>query len=166
MSGVRPLAPGWRHPAASVVEPPYPITALSSLIRIISTLSTWSQQSAARPSRQELLERSVLVGCGEGFPLVGRRLLLVLRLPLVIGHAIDDLSRFGVAEREAAFLGGRAIPFREAVPAKAGKVHQVDVLHVRALAQMRDQPPEGGGFQFDARLVVHRDLQCGNTGEY
>src|SRR5437870_2182683 len=62
---------------------------------------------------------------GEGRLLLGRCFLLVLLAPLVVGHAIDDLARLGVAERDALFVGRGAVPFREAVAAEAGEVHQI-----------------------------------------
>src|SRR6266851_7211351 len=92
---------------------------------------------------------------GEGRLLLGGRLLLVLLAPFVIRHAVDDLARLGVAERDALFLGRGAVPFRQAVAAESGEVHQVDVLHVGALAQMRDQRAERRCFEFGAGLVVH-----------
>src|SRR5260370_34629082 len=100
------------------------------------------------------------LGRGEGGLLLGARLLLVLLAPLVIGHAVDDLARLGVAERDAAFLGRGAVPFRQAVAAETGRVHQIDVLHVGALAQMRDQRAVRRGFELGAGLVVHLHLLC------
>src|SRR5262245_18533988 len=83
----------------------------------------------------------------------------MLRLPFLVGHAIDDLPRFGIAELHAPFLGGGAIPLREAVAAEAGKIHQVDVLNIGALPQMLHEAAEGGGFEVGAGLVVHGGLQ-------
>src|SRR5437667_1026128 len=65
------------------------------------------------------------LGRGEGRLLLGARLLLVLLAPLVVGHAVDDLARRGVAERDTLLLGRLAIPARQAVTAKAGEVHHV-----------------------------------------
>src|SRR5438105_2678423 len=92
---------------------------------------------------------------GESGLLLGARFLLVLLAPFVIGHAVDDLARIGIAERDALLLGRGAVPFRQAVAAEAGEVHQIDVLHIGALAQMRDERAERGGFEFGAGLVVH-----------
>src|SRR6266851_9790530 len=92
---------------------------------------------------------------GEGGLLLGARFLLVLLAPFVIGHAVDDLARLGVAECDALFIGRGAVPFRQAVAAEAGEVHQVDVLYVGALAQMRDQRAVRRGFELGAGLVVH-----------
>src|SRR5438132_13196906 len=75
---------------------------------------------------------------GEGRLLLGGCFLLVLLAPFVIRHAVDDLARLGVAERDALLVGRGAVPFRQAVAAEAGEVHQVDVLYVGALAQLRD----------------------------
>src|SRR6266852_6864431 len=92
---------------------------------------------------------------GGGGLLLGARFLLVLLAPFVIGHAVNDLARLGVAERDALLIGRGAVPFRQAVAAEAGEVHQVDVLHVGALAQMRNQRAERRGFELGAGLVVH-----------
>src|SRR5437660_4099232 len=92
---------------------------------------------------------------GESGLLFGGRFLLVLLAPLVIRHAVDDFTRLGVAERDALFVGRGAVPFRQAVAAEAGEVHQVDVLYVGALAQMRDQRAVRRGFKLGAGLVVH-----------
>jgi hypothetical protein len=37
--------------------------------------------------------------------LLGVRLLLVLRLPLLVGHAVDDLARLGIWQVDAALAG-------------------------------------------------------------
>ena len=95
--------------------------------------------------RPVLLERGKLVGAGLG---------LVARLPLGIGHAVDHFAGFVLGHREAAGLGRLAVPVGQAVPAEAGEVHQVDVLDVAALAEMLDEPPEGGGLEFGAGGLV------------
>src|SRR5438045_3373795 len=92
---------------------------------------------------------------GESGLLLGARFLLVLLAPFVIGHAVDDLARFGIAERDALLLGRGAVPFRQAVAAEAGEVHQIDVLHIGAFAQMRDQRAERRRFELGAGLVFH-----------
>src|SRR5579875_3827333 len=83
-----------------------------------------------------------------------RRLGLILLLPFVVRHAIDGLARFGIGQLDAALLGALAIPARQAIAAEAGEVHQIEILHVRALAQMRDQLAEGAGFELGAGLGV------------
>ncbi len=47
-------------------------------------------------------------------------------------------------KRDSGLGCGLVEPVREAVPAKAGKAHEVDVLHILAQAQVVEQPPEGG----------------------
>src|SRR5579863_3340547 len=105
-----------------------------------------------------------LVAGGEARLLLGARFLLVLRLPLLVRHAVDDLARLGIGKLETALAGRRAIPFREAVAAEPGEVHEVDVLHVGALAQMLHEAAEGRGFELGAGLVVHsRSLRCADA---
>src|ERR1700730_14091081 len=87
--------------------------------------------------------------------------LLVLRLPFVVGHAIDDLARLGIGQREAALLGRLAIPPRQAIAAEAGEAHQIEVLHIGALAQMLHQAAKRRRFELGRGLVVHRSLRCG-----
>ena len=59
------------------------------------------------------------------------------------------------------FVGGfLAIPPAQAVPAEPGQVHQVDVLHVGAFAQMLDQPAERRGLQFGSGCGV--EFGCGH----
>src|SRR5258708_35200047 len=55
------------------------------------------------------------LGSGEGRLLLGAGFLLVMLAPFVIGHAVDDLARLGVAQRDALLLGRGPVPFREAV---------------------------------------------------
>src|ERR1700761_3310304 len=90
-----------------------------------------------------------------GLLLVARGLFLVLGLPLVVGHAVDDLARCGIGDLDALLARLLAIPAREAIATEASQVHQVDVLHVGALLQVRDQAAESGGFEFGLGLVVH-----------
>src|SRR5712691_6370288 len=59
------------------------------------------------------------LGSGKGGLLLGARFLLVLLAPLVIGHAVDDLARLRVGQRDALLLGSGAVPFRQAVAAEA-----------------------------------------------
>src|SRR5215208_1188990 len=88
--------------------------------------------------------------CGEGPGLLGRCLALVPRLPLLVGHAVDSSSALLLGERDSALVGRVLEPVRQAVPAEAGEVHEVNVLHVRAGAQMLDEVAEGGRFELGA----------------
>ena len=86
-----------------------------------------------------------LPGSREFRLLLRRRFLLKLRLPFLIGHAVDDLPRFGVGQRQAFVFGGGAVPFAQAIPAETRQIHHIYVLDIVARAQMLDQPAEGGG---------------------
>src|SRR5258708_30646928 len=95
---------------------------------------------------------------GELRHLIRRRLFLVFGLPLVIRHAVDDFARLSLVELHA--LRGRRVlvPVAQAVPTEAGKVHQIEILHVSALAEMLDEPAKGGGFELGAGAIVHGGL--------
>ncbi len=54
---------------------------------------------------------------------------------------MDHLARGGLVEGGA----GLHDPVREAIAAKAGKAHQLDVLRVVSMAQMPDEAAERGG---------------------
>src|SRR6185437_15798796 len=56
--------------------------------------------------------------------------------------------------RHAPLGGGLLVPVREAVAAEAGKVHEVDVLHVGAVAEVLHQPPESRGFELRRQVLV------------
>src|SRR5881628_2526099 len=75
---------------------------------------------------------------------------LVLRLPLLVRHAVDELARLGIRERHTALLGGRAVPLRQAVATEARELHDVEVLDIRALLKMLDQPAERGSLDLGA----------------
>src|SRR5438067_12788730 len=87
---------------------------------------------------------------GESGLLLGARFLLVLLAPFVTGHAVDDLARSGIAERDALLLGRGAVPVRQGVAAEAGEDHPLDVLPVASLAQMGDQRAERRAFEAGA----------------
>src|SRR6516162_7707753 len=108
---------------------------------------------------------SVLLGGGESGLLLRARFLLIFRPPFVVRHAIDDLPRLRVRQRDVALLGLLAIPPRQAIAAKAGQVHQIDVLDIGPLLEMRNEAPECSGFELDASVVVHRIL-LGNSDNY
>lgn len=67
-------------------------------------------------------------------------------LPLIVRHAVDDFPSGCVFQREAALLGFRAVPLGQAVTTEACKVHEVDVLDVRALLEVRNETAKGRGF--------------------
>src|ERR1700754_1199527 len=96
---------------------------------------------------------SVLVpGLVEGLLLVARGFLLVLGLPVLVRHAVDDLAGLGIGDLDALLARFLAVPARQAVAAETGQVHQVDVLDIGALLEVRHQAPEGGGLEFGAGL--------------
>ena len=73
-------------------------------------------------------------------------------LPGLVGHAVNHFARGGGFQRHAGIGGGLLIPAAGAVPAEAGEVHHVDILHIRALAQVLDEFAEGGGLDAVALL--------------
>src|SRR4029077_9232667 len=88
----------------------------------------------------------------------GRGFLLVLRLPLLVRHAVDRRAARLLGKRHALFVGGVLPPVRQAVAAEAREIHQVDVLHVGARAQVLDQAAEHGGLELGLGFVVHNGV--------
>src|SRR5690606_14139022 len=88
---------------------------------------------ADEPSRGA--DKSVLIWLAllEGGQLVVARLFLMLGLPLLVRHAVDDFARIVLTERLACLASRFLIPVRQAVAAEAGEIHQVYVLDVCAL---------------------------------
>ena len=80
----------------------------------------------------------------------------MLRLPLLIGHAVDRLAALVLADGDPFGVGLFLHPVGQAVAAEAGQIHQIDVLDVGPGAQVADQAPENGGFQFRSGFVVDR----------
>ena len=78
---------------------------------------------------------------GHASELLGRSLGLVTRLPVGCGQSVDHLPCGGLVQRRA----GIDDPFRQAIPAKAGKAHQLDVLCVVPMTQVPDKATERGG---------------------
>src|SRR5215218_8426055 len=113
--------------------------------------STRSSTTRDNSSGQSVLV-TCLFKCGL---LLGRGFLLILRFPLLERHAVDRFAALILAHWHA--LGVRCFlhPVGEAIAAEAGEIHHVDILHVGTRAQMVEQTPEGGGFEFGAGLVVH-----------
>src|SRR5690349_6494735 len=90
----------------------------------------------------------------ERLELLWRRVRLMARLPLRVGHAINDLASLALFERQAAGPGGVLVPVRQAIPAEPGKVHEVDVLHVGPFPKMFDEPPECRRLEFGPRRDI------------
>src|SRR5262249_43172793 len=92
-----------------------------------------------------LLEGGELAWAGVG---------LIARLPFGIGHAVNDLAGGVLVELDAAGLRGLLVPVRQAIAAKAGEIHEVDILDVVTLAQMFEQPPKRRSFQLVSRRLI------------
>src|SRR5450830_604422 len=92
---------------------------------------------------------------GERRLLFGAGFLLVLGFPLGVRHAVNHFAGVVEADLDLAFVGSGLVPLGQAVAAETREVHQVDVLHVLAAVQVGDQSAEGGGFKFQALLIVH-----------
>ncbi len=99
-------------------------------------------------------------GFPEGSLLILGGLFLMLGLPFLVRHAVDRLSALVLAHRHAVRIGRILHPVGQAVAAEAGEVHEIDVLHVGARAQVLEQPAERGRLELGARLLV----DCGVAG--
>jgi hypothetical protein len=65
---------------------------------------------------------------------LGRDLSLEARLPSLVRHAVDDLSRLLLAKGHAFSSGSILVPIGEAISAKAGKLHKLDVMGLSGIA--------------------------------
>ena len=93
--------------------------------------------------------------------LLGTGLALKSRLPGFIGHSVNGLAAFLLAHLGGPRVGLLLEPVGQAVAAEARKIHKIDILNIGAGAQMFDQTPENGGFEFRSGFVVNgheRDL--------
>jgi hypothetical protein len=81
------------------------------------------------------------------------------RLPLRVGHSVNRFPRVRVAEFDPSFLGGGAIPLRQAVSAETGEIHHVDILHVRALTKVLNQTAKRGRLDLELSSFVHVSAQ-------
>src|SRR5436190_2103657 len=97
---------------------------------------------------------SMRLGLCEGGLLCGARVGLVLGLPVLVGHAVDDLAGALLGELQAPGVGRLLVPVGEAVAAEAGQIHHVDVLRVAAPAQMLHQLAEGCRLELGHELIV------------
>src|ERR1700687_375061 len=79
---------------------------------------------------------------------------LVHRLPGVIGHAVDRLAALVLAHHSALGVGFLLEPVGQAIATKAREIHQVDILHDGARAQMFDEAAEYSRFQFRSGIAV------------
>src|SRR5262245_12836067 len=134
---------------SAATPPPLAIVSSRFLLNCLHTSAAQVARRARHYRRASVTARArrrlVFVLRIEGLLLLRAGLFLMLRLPFVIGHAVDDLPRFGIGQFHAALLGRFAIPARQAVAAEAGEIHQVEILHVGALPQMLHEAAESGG---------------------
>ena len=72
----------------------------------------------------------------------------------------DDFAGGILFHCDAFFGGGFPIPIAQAIAAEAREIHKIDVLHIRPVAQMLREAPEGGGFEFSLCLLVHAHVIC------
>ena len=84
------------------------------------------------------------------------RLPLVALLPLRKRHAVNTKAGIVLRHLNALRLRRFPIPIRETIAAKTRQYHQINVLNIRAILQMPEQPPKGGGFQFFPCGLVQR----------
>jgi hypothetical protein len=82
------------------------------------------------------------------FDLFRVRLALMLRFPVGVGHAVDNFAALGFGK-----VSGFGDPIAEAIAAKSGKSHEVNILGVGAMLQMFDKAAEGGGGNFVVKTV-------------
>jgi hypothetical protein len=74
---------------------------------------------------------------------------LMFRLPLVIRHSVDELSRLFPRYIGPPRFCCILIPIGKAISAETRKIHQVDVLHIGPLSKMLD------------KTAQHRRLELG-----
>src|SRR5436190_21053357 len=100
---------------------------------------------------------SMLVGRLPEFGLLLLRgFLLILGLPFLVRHAVDELPALVSRQRHAARFRSVFDPIRKTVAAEACKVHEINVLHIRMRTEVLDEPAECSGFELGAKLVVKR----------
>ena len=81
--------------------------------------------------------------------------MLVVAFPFLDRHAIDCCSGLVIVHIKPAVSGRSQVPFRQAVPAEAGQIHQVNILNIAAFLEVFDKSAKCGGFDFFFSVVVH-----------
>lgn len=82
---------------------------------------------------------------------------LIFRLPLLIGHAIDERSRLFPRYIASSRFCCIYIPIGKAIPAETRKIHQIDVLHLWPRSEVLDETAQnrrlelGLQFRIDSR---------------
>lgn len=96
-----------------------------------------------RPETRELSRPDVAACLALGFPrferghLLWRCLALEFLFPSRIGHAVDPFPSGVFGHVDPFRLSRFAVPVAEAVSAEIGKDHQIDILDVFAIVEMR-----------------------------
>src|SRR5262247_523708 len=103
---------------SAATPPPLAIVSSRFLLDCLHTSAAPVARRARHYRRASATARArrglVLVRGVEGFLLIGAGFLLMLRLPFVVGHAVDDLPRFGIRQFHPTLLRRFAIPARQA----------------------------------------------------
>src|SRR5579864_1946705 len=85
---------------------------------------------------------------------------LVTPLPLALRHAVDQLARGILVDRNAILGGCFAIPVPKAVAAESRQRHEIDVLHICSSTKMRHKAAEYRGFELFASAFIHIGVPC------
>ena len=80
---------------------------------------------------------------------------MVFSLPLAVRHTVYRFTRGLVAHIETPFRCRGAIPFGQAISAKAGQIHDIDILNIGSFAEVRDEATKYRGLQLDFTGLVH-----------
>jgi hypothetical protein len=80
---------------------------------------------------------------------------LMLFFPDFVRHAIDLLAGLRPWKINTLFTGGIFEPVCQTIAAESGQIHEIDILHIAALAQMANEPSEHCGFKFNLRFIVN-----------
>ena len=119
---------------------PYLVKRISLLVRIsylvkrISFIKLDIQGTFQVPHNKSTLHASRFTLHASRFTLHAS--LLILLFPLAVRHTVYVFPCLLVVHIQAAFLGSCKIPFRQAIPAETGQVHQIDILHFLMFSQM------------------------------